>query len=288
MHPILIQIGPLAIRYYSLMIILGVILGSMLAVREAKRRGLDPNKVLDFILYAVIAGILCARIYYVAFEFHNYTTRYQWGFGNFSQGLGLWFQSLNGTLPYEFIAIWHGGLAIHGGLIGGLFVAIFLSIKWKINFWELGDTLAPFTLLGQACGRIGNLMNGDAHGIRTDLPWGLIFPMDTPAAQDMIARYSANYPVHPTMIYEFIWNLIGFVILYKLRLKKWASGVLFCCYFIYYSIGRTVIEMFRGDSLMLGSLKMAQFIGIVIIFICVGIILYRVEKEKKNQNSQDV
>ena len=285
MHPVFLQIGPFALRYYSLMIILAVILASLFGIREAKRRGLDPNKLLDFILYTVVFGIVGARIYYVIFELGNYTSRYPWKAGDLIQGPGGWFASLNGTLPYEFFAIWHGGLAIHGGLIGGIITAIILSKRWKLDFWTMCDTMAPFIILGQACGRIGNLMNGDAHGTRTDLPWGLMFPDNTPAAQDMITRFGTNCPVHPTMIYEFIWNLTGFFILYKLRLKKWASGVIICSYFIYYSIGRFFIEMFRGDSLMFGPMKMAQFIGVCIILTAIGVIIYRVESAKKAKES---
>ena len=285
MQPLFLQIGNFSLRYYSLMYLLAVILAGMFVIREYKRLGLDYTKIPDLILYAFVFGILGARIYYVTFEFANYI-RLPWSFGDFSHGLGGFFGSLNGTLPCEFIAIWHGGLAIHGGLIGGILTAYILCRKWKLHFWQTLDIFAPFLILGQACGRIGNLMNGDAHGVRTDLPWGIQFPDNTPAGQDMIMHYGQNYPVHPTMIYEFIWNLLGFIILYKLRLKKWASGVMICLYFIYYSIGRFFIEGVRGDSLMMGPLKMAQFIGLVIILVAAGVIYYRIKYSKDEKSIQ--
>lgn len=264
MHPIFLQVGPLAIRYYSLMIIMGVIAATLFAQREARRRGWDPDMLIDYALYVVIGGILGSRIYYVIFQWPQYREHLA-----------------------EIPKIWHGGLAIHGGWLAGLLVTYFFARTKNLSFWEMADVMAPLLLLGQAFGRIGNLMNGDAHGIPTQLPWGIRFPantaafFDTSIPKDPILR-DHTVPLHPTMIYENLWNITGFLILWAVRKKPWPTGTHFALTLVWSGIGRAIIESFRGDSLMLGNLKMAQFIGILMVTVAIGIILYRLEEERRH------
>lgn len=246
MHPILVQIGPLSIRYYSLMIIIGIVVGIFIARSNMRLRGHSPDAVLDFIVYAVPAGIIGARLYYVIFNWDYY-----------------------GRNPSEIAAIWHGGLAIHGAIIAGVIVGFLFSRRKGFGFWELADSVAPALILGQTFGRFGNFMNGDAHGVPTDLPWGVVFPPGTPAGNQY-----PDTPTHPVMIYELIINFLAFIFLWSIRKKHLPDGTHFLLYLSLYSIGRFFMEFFRGDSLMLGPLRMAQIIGVAIV-IGSSILLYR-------------
>ncbi|MFC1862613.1 prolipoprotein diacylglyceryl transferase [Thermodesulfobacteriota bacterium] len=151
MHPVLIEIGPLVIRWYGVMIAVACMVGLWVAGIEAERKGISKEKIQSFFIYAIIGGIVGARLYYVVFS-------------DFTQ-----FK----TAPFSIFAIWQGGLAIHGGILGGLVVSVIYTRIQKISFWKLADTLAPSLILGQAIGRIGCLLNGDAHGYPTDQPWVL-------------------------------------------------------------------------------------------------------------------
>ena len=237
MDPILFELGPLSIRYYSLMIIIGIVIGIFIARSNMKLRGHNPDVVLDFIVYAVPAGIIGARLYYVIFN---------WGY--------------YGRNLIEIPAIWHGGLAIHGAIIGGILSAWLFSRSKGFGFWELADSMSPALILGQTFGRFGNFMNGDAHGVPTDLPWGLVFPGGTPAGNQF-----PNTPIHPVMLYELLINLGIFIFLWSIRKRKLPGGTHFLLYLGFYSIGRFFVEFFRGDSLMLGPLRMAQVIGVAIV-----------------------
>ena len=152
MHPVIIQIGPLVVRWYSVMIVIACLAGLWLARAESERKGIGKERVDDFFLYAVIGAIIGARLYYLAFS-----------------NPALFWEN-----PLSIFAIWQGGLAIHGAIIGGFLVSLQYSRKHKIPFLKFVDTLAPSLILGQAIGRIGCFFNGDAHGYPTNLPWGLV------------------------------------------------------------------------------------------------------------------
>jgi phosphatidylglycerol:prolipoprotein diacylglycerol transferase len=255
MEPILIQIGPIAIRWYGLMIALGCLAGLWVAGKEAQRKGIGKEKVHDFFLYAIIGAIIGARLYYVAF----------------AEGAQLW------DNPLSIFAIWQGGLAIHGGILGGLLVGLFYTRRQKISFWKFADTFAPSLILGQAIGRIGCFFNGDAHGYPTSLPWGLIYSPESPAGQMFPGQ-----PLHPTQLYEMIFNFIIFGFLWKVRKKVKVDGHLFLLYVMLYSLIRIFVEHFRADKLIyFGDLSVAQSIGIV--GIVVGFMLTLALKRKKTQ-----
>jgi phosphatidylglycerol---prolipoprotein diacylglyceryl transferase len=248
MNPVLLEIGPLTIRWYGVMIATACLLGIWLTGKEADRKGLDKKIIQDFSLYAVIGAIIGARFYYVAF--------------------GDW--SLFLKKPLSLFAIWQGGLAIHGGILGGLLVGLFYTRKHKISFLKLADTLTPSIILGQAIGRIGCFFNGDAHGYPTDLPWGIVFSPETPAGQ-MFPGQS----LHPTQLYEMILNLIIFGVLWKVRKKIKIEGYLFLHYVMLYSIIRIFVEHFRPDKLTyLSQISAAQSIGILGIVLSISFMLY--------------
>ena len=228
------------------MIIIGIVAGIFIIRSNMKFKGYNPDVVLDFIVYLVPAGIIGARIYYVIFN---------WGY--YSRNL------------IEIPAIWHGGLAIHGAIIAGVLTCWLFTRRQSFSFWELADSTAPGIILGQTFGRFGNFMNGDAHGVPTNLPWGMIFPAGTPAGNEY-----PNTPIHPVMLYELIINFSIFLFLWSIRKKKLPDGTHLLLYLSLYSIGRFFVEFLRGDSLMLGPLRMAQVIGVAIV-IGSSLLLYR-------------
>jgi phosphatidylglycerol---prolipoprotein diacylglyceryl transferase len=238
--PVIFEIGPIVVRWYGLLIASAVLIGVTLSQYLAKRRGINPDLLGDLAIWLVIAAIPCARLYYVLFEWQEYSQR-----------------------PGDIFAIWKGGIAIHGAIIGGTIATIIFARLNRISFWQLLDLVAPSLILGQAIGRWGNFFNSEAFGKPTDLPWKLyIAPRYRPL--DLL---NFDY-FHPTFLYESLWNLGVFALLLTLffwglqnygRLK---TGTLAAVYLIAYSLGRVWIEWLRTDSLMLGPLKIAQIISL--------------------------
>ena len=248
MHPVLIEIGSLSIRWYGVMIATACIVGIWVAGKEAERKGLDKKIIQDFSLYAIMGAIIGARSYYVVF--------------------GDWSRFIEN--PLTFFAIWQGGLAIHGGILGGLLVGVFYARKHHISFLKLADTFAPSLILGQAIGRIGCFFNGDAHGYPTSMPWGMVYPPESPAGQMFPGQ-----PIHPTQLYEMILNLIIFGILWKVRKHVKIDGHLFLFYVILYSIIRIFVEHFRADKLTyLSQISAAQSMGILGIVLSISFMFY--------------
>lgn len=239
--PIIFELGPITIRWYGLLIASAVLIGITLSQYLAKRRHVDPDLLGDLVIWLIIGAIPAARLYYVLFEWSRYAQN-----------------------PERIIAIWEGGIAIHGAIIGGTIAALIFARVKHISFWQLADLVAPSLILGQAIGRWGNFFNSEAFGDPTNLPWKLYIP---PAQRP---PQFANFDYfHPTFLYESMWNLIVFGLLLTLffwglqgkpRLK---TGTLFLVYLVTYSLGRVWIEGLRTDSLMLGPLRMAQVVSLI-------------------------
>lgn len=238
--PDIVNLGPLTLRWYGLLIALAVLIGVALSQYLAKKRGIDPEKVGDMVIWLVIAAIPCARLYYVAFEWPSYAGR-----------------------PGDIIAIWKGGIAIHGAVLGGTLAAWIFARLNRLSFWQLSDIIAPSLILGQAIGRWGNFFNSEAFGAPTNLPWKLFIPLS-----NRPAGYREFEYFHPTFLYESLWNLGVFGLLLSLFFwgqrnpGKLRSGTLFLVYMIAYSTGRLWIEGLRTDSLMIGPLRMAQLVSL--------------------------
>jgi phosphatidylglycerol---prolipoprotein diacylglyceryl transferase len=241
-----VPIGPLNLRWYGLLIASAVLIGLALSQRLAQSRQLNPDLVGDLLVWLIVGAIPGARLYYVLFQW-SYYSKY----------------------PDQIFAIWRGGIAIHGAIIGGTLAALLFSKIKHCSFWRLADVVAPSLILGQAIGRWGNFFNSEAFGSPTDLPWKLLIPADRrPPGFESVAYY------HPTFLYESLWNLMVFGILMTLfiRFPKLKRGTLFLVYAIAYSLGRFWIEALRTDSLMFGPLKMAQMVSLVgIIFGGIGL-----------------
>lgn len=230
MNPVAFEIFNIEIRWYGILIASGVLIGTFIAMREARRKGIDEELLLDLLLFAVPAALLGARIYYVIFSWDLYRDN-----------------------PIEALNFRGGGLAIHGAIIAAVIVAVVFSRKRKQNFWVFGDITAPSLILGQAIGRWGNYINGEAHGGPTDLPWGIMVN---------------GVKVHPTFLYESIWNFFVFLfLLWYSRNKSKVDGEVFLLYLILYSVARLFIEGLRTDSLMWGPIRVAQLISIIGIII---------------------
>ncbi|MBO0349862.1 prolipoprotein diacylglyceryl transferase [Phormidium pseudopriestleyi FRX01] len=238
--PILVEIGPLTIRWYGFLIATAVLIGVSLSQFLAKRRNVNPDLMGDLILWLVVGAIPMARLYYVLFQWENYADN-----------------------PGQILAIWRGGIAIHGAIIGGTIATLIFARLKRIPFWQLADLVAPSVILGQAIGRWGNFFNSEAFGRPTDLPWKLYIPPQSRPFQYLNEQY-----FHPTFLYESLWNLALFALLLflffrdlqgKPRLKV---GTLFLVYMAVYSCGRFWIEGLRLDSLMFGPLRMAQFVSL--------------------------
>lgn len=239
--PILIKLGPLTIRWYGLLIAIAVLIGVSLSQYLAKRRHINPELLGDLAIWLVIGAIPAARLYYVLFEWSEYAQH-----------------------PERIIAIWQGGIAIHGAIIGGLLATLIFARLKKISFWQLTDLVAPSLILGQAIGRWGNFFNSEAFGSPTNLPWKLYIP------PQMRPPEFANFAYfHPTFLYESLWNLAVFGLLLTLFFRdlqgkqRLKAGSLFLVYLVTYSLGRVWIEGLRTDSLMLGPLRMAQVVSLV-------------------------
>ncbi|MFQ4137967.1 prolipoprotein diacylglyceryl transferase [Nodosilinea sp. PGN35] len=238
--PVIFQLGPLTIRWYGLLIATALALGITLAQRLAQRRGLDPDTLVDLSIWLVLGALPAARLYYVAFEWDRYANN-----------------------PLSAFAIWQGGIAIHGAILGGMVAALLFARRNRLSFWALADVVAPALVLGQAIGRWGNFFNSEAFGRPTDLPWRVyIPPAQRPPGLGGVEYY------HPTFLYESLWNLGVFALVLWLffwglrhpgRLK---TGTLFLVYFATYSLGRLWIEGLRLDSLMLGPLRIAQVVSL--------------------------
>ena len=264
--PELIQLGPFSLRWYGLLIAISVLLGLNLSGELAQKKGLKKSLINDLLPILVLASVIGARIYYVAFEWRNYTGKNFWSYINFL--------NLNIPIP-SAIEIWGGGIAIHGALIMGT-LSVILFCRWrKESFWDVIDVLVPSVALGQAIGRWGNFFNNEAFGIPTNLPWKLFIPY-----KFRPEIFSGQDYFHPTFLYESIWNIFVFsilILLFKRSINneiKLPSGTLSCLYLISYSLGRVWIEALRIDPLCLGGippfcqggLRIAQLISLVLMF----------------------
>ncbi|MBK7841491.1 MAG: Phosphatidylglycerol--prolipoprotein diacylglyceryl transferase [Cyanobacteriota bacterium erpe_2018_sw_39hr_WHONDRS-SW48-000098_B_bin.30] len=262
---IICQLGPLTIRYYGVMIALGFILALIAAAKLAKKLALNVDNLISLALWSFIAGILGARAYYVLLSLDNFA-------GN----------------PAGMFAIWNGGLSIHGGIIGGIIAAYFYLRSQKLPFWPYADVMGAAIPLAQAVGRWGNFFNSEAYG----LPVGESFPLKLyiPQASRNLQYHSYEY-FHPTFLYESIWNLVTFILIYFFVVQRTRQypGMTFFTYLALYSIGRITIEPFRVDtvSYFLG-MPVPQLVSAITLAIALCAMLAIFQKHNENDKAQDV
>lgn len=249
------------VYYYSLCILLGVIVAYILITREGKKQGLPKEFISDLIFYTLIIGILGARVYYCVFNLDYYLAN-----------------------PSEILKIYNGGLAIHGGVIAGLIFVYFYTKKKNVSFIKILDIVAPAVIIAQSFGRWGNFFNQEAHGGITT--YQNLKNMHIPEFIINGMHVEGKY-YYPTFFFESIWCLIGFIILMIARRNKnLRKGFQIGFYFIWYGIGRFFIEAFRTDSLMFFGLKIAQIVSLIGIII--GIIIIVTNRNKKYYNEMEV
>lgn len=249
------------VYYYSLCILLGVIVAYILITREGKKQGLPKEFISDLIFYTLIIGILGARVYYCVFNLDYYLAN-----------------------PSEILKIYNGGLAIHGGVIAGLIFVYFYTKKKNVSFIKILDIVAPAVIIAQSFGRWGNFFNQEAHGGITT--YQNLKNMHIPEFIINGMHIEGKY-YYPTFFFESIWCLIGFIILMIARKNKnLRKGFQIGFYFIWYGVGRFFIEAFRTDSLMFFGLKIAQIVSLIGIII--GIIIIVTNRNKKYYNEMEV
>ena len=247
--PVAFNLGPLSVRWYGIIIAVGILLGYSVAQRALVKAGLHKDTLVDIIFYSALFGFIVARIYFVIFQWPYYAEN-----------------------PGEIIKIWHGGIAIHGGLIGGFIAGVIVCKVKNLNPFQIGDIVAPSIILAQGIGRWGNFMNHEAHGGPVSRAFLEQLHLPNFIIENM---YINGQYYHPTFLYESIWDVAGFIILVNIR-KHLKLGETFFLYLTWYSIGRFFIEGLRTDSLMLTSnIRVAQLVSILLILISISLIVYR-------------
>lgn len=229
------------IYWYGILIMLGVVLATVYASAQSQQFGIQKDDLYDTVLWSVPIGIVCARIYYVIFEWEQYKDNL-----------------------LEIVATWHGGLAIYGGIIGGIIViAVVCKVK-KIHVIDMLDLCASAIPIGQILGRWGNFFNCEAYGSATTAPWRMVIGKTLEEA-----GATGN---HPTFFYESAWNLIGFIILYFSSKKRKYRGEILLLYLGWYGLGRFFIEGLRTDSLYVWGtgIRVSQVVALICIIIGLG------------------
>ncbi|MDD6081718.1 MAG: prolipoprotein diacylglyceryl transferase [Oscillospiraceae bacterium] len=245
------------IAWYGIIIAAGMTLAIIFGLSQMKKFGIEPDRATDVIIGGIIGGVIGARAYYVIMNWQDYA--------------GDWksiFQTRN------------GGLAIYGGVIGALLVGVVMCRIRKVRILPLFDVASMGFLIGQGIGRWGNFFNHEAFGTNTDLPWGMTsgriqqWIAENNEYGTVLASLTPERAVHPCFLYESIWCLLGFAVLFIISKHRKFDGQIFLCYILWYGTGRAVIEGLRTDSLMVGSIRISQLLAIVsavaaLILICV-------------------
>ncbi len=262
--PIIVEFGPLALRWYGVIIMTAVLLGTWIASQHVQRYGQDGNHVWDMLLWVLIPGLIGARLYYVFIQ----SPRGPDGFGRYMDN------------PLEIIQIWHGGLHIFGGFIFGVLALVLFVRRRQLPLLLYLDAVALGLPLAQAIGRLANFINQELYGPPTTLPWGLrIDPQHRIPPYNNMGLYPESVRFHPLFLYEMLWNLVGFALLFWISRRfapRLRHGDLFLLYLIWYPLGRFFIEFLRTDSWFFpGTPFNVVHILTFIAIVAAGITLYR-------------
>lgn len=260
MNPIAFKIGPLAVHWYGILIMVGIIAAAYLATVLARRMGENPEFVWDALTWCVILGVIGARLYHVLTPTP-------------SMGVDQWYYFRH---PEEILATWKGGLGIYGAIAGGALGLYIAARRAKKDILRWTDIVAPGLALAQAIGRWGNFINQELYGKPTDLPWGIFIDR-----AHRLPGYEQFERFHPTFLYESLWNLITCAVLVYLIWRfrdRLAKGIITALYFISYSSVRFLLEFIRLDSPMAGKLSVAQIVALVLIALAIVFIIWRVKK----------
>ena len=256
------------VYWYGIIIGIGVLLALALALHEAKRTGQNPENYVDVALFGIIFAVIGARMYYVIFSWELYADN-----------------------PLKIFALREGGLAIYGGIIAGIITVIVYTKKKGLNFWLVADTAAPSLLLGQIIGRWGNFFNREAFGGYTDNLFAMrylkeqVHNVNPSVLEHTLTINGAEYiQVHPTFLYESLWNLMILILLLLLKKRTKFDGQIFGCYILGYACGRVWIEGLRTDQLMIGNFAVSQLLSVMLMIGAVVLLWYLNKKEKRLLN----
>ncbi len=257
------SIGSKEIYWYGIIIALGFAIAVLVASRLAQKNSMKSDTIVDLVLYAAPLAIVGARLYYVIFEWDYYRNH-----------------------PGDIIKIWNGGLAIYGGIITSIAVAVIYARVKKQNLGLLCDVGSVGLLIGQTVGRWGNFVNQEAFGTNTSLPWG----MTGNVIREELSRLAFSgvdvnpeLPVHPTFLYESLWNLVFLTLFIILFPKRKFDGQIFAYYLISYGTGRFFIEALRTDSLMLAGFRISQLVACICVVS--GVVITAIGLYKKTQKN---
>ena len=246
------NIDPVAVRlpvfggvyWYGIIIGIGIVLAVLYCSHVAKRENEKPDTIVELLLWALPISIICARTYYVAFEWESYRNN-----------------------PIDVFIIWEGGIAIYGAIIGAVITAFIYFRAKKLNVLKLFDICCMGLMIGQIVGRWGNFVNAEAYGGFCDYIWGM--------------SIDGKAPVHPTFLYESLWNLLGFIIISRLHKNRPFYGYTFFTYLSWYGVGRYFIEGLRTDSLYIGNFRISQLVAIFCVILGTAA-LCRLADKKQN------
>ncbi len=246
--PVIIRIGPLSVRWYGLMYLIGFVASYLLVKYQVGKKKIALNKqdLESLYTYLILGLIIGARLGYVLF----------YNLGDYLKN------------PLELFAVWHGGMSFHGGLAGTVIAGIIFCRKQGFDFWRLGDLIIVTAPIGLGLGRLGNFINGELYGRVTDMPWGMVFPSGGP------------FPRHPSQLYEFLLEgVVLFAVLWSFKDKFLKSGTLISLFLILYGIFRFIVEFFREPDpqlgFILGPFTMGQALSFATILFAAGILFVR-------------
>jgi len=257
MHPELFKIGPLTVNSYGVMLALAFIVGIFLAIKKAEKKGIDSNTIVNLAFIVMVSAIVGSRLFYVLFHLNEFK--------------GRWIYTFLPVQPDGTIGL--GGLIFLGGFVGALLSgAIYIHIK-KMSFWKVVDSVAPSLALGLFFGRIGCFLNGCCYGKTCDLPWGVIFPTNSPAGYEM-----GHVAIHPTQLYSSAYGLIIFIILMMLDKKEHLDGFLFSIFLILYGVSRFTVDFFRfyeSQMFLIDGIGFNQILSLLLVVAGIAVLIVK-------------
>lgn len=257
--PMIAQAGPFMLSWYNLFFMLAVFAGGWLGLREARRKGIDTEKMQSLILWGLLGGIVGARLFHVVDRWDLYADD-----------------------PVRVLYVWEGGLAVYGGLVGGVLAGLLYTWRNGLPFWRAADAAAPGLILGQGLGRLACIPNGDALGAPTDAPWAFIYT--NPAT--MVPPELLGTPLHPYPVYELLFDFVVLGLLWKLRGVYRTDGMLFLTYVGVYAVGRFLLTFFRTEQIWFFGLQEAQVVALALLVLTVPLLAWRMQVDRRSLGKQ--